>query len=88
MMLMLSLLIDGSKTTMILRFDPHAKVMKSQTLELFQAGNGTGVDWMEYDRAFGRTKRWMLLFPLEPQTVPSSQIPGIPLATATAAGSS
>jgi hypothetical protein len=41
--------------------------MKSQRLEHFREGGGTGVEWMEIDRAFGRGKRWMLLFPLQPQ---------------------
>jgi hypothetical protein len=40
-------IIDGTKTTMILRFDPHAKVMTSQTLDHFRAGNGVGVEWMD-----------------------------------------
>jgi len=74
--------VDGSKTTMVLRFDPHAKVMKTQRLEHFRDGSGVGVEWMEIDRAFGRGKRWMLLFPLQPQQ-PSSTTTTTPTTTAT-----
>jgi len=67
--------VDGSKSTLVLRFDPHARVTKAQRLEHFQEGGGVGVEWMDFDRAFMKHKKWMLLFPLQSQTDPPNTIP-------------